>query len=73
MQDLSITVEKVYAALQYLNGSSAVGPDNLHPRVLTMCELQLLGPLAMVLRICLRLGYSRSVTGVNCGTIIFGF
>ena len=47
MHAVSITAEKVDAALQCLNVSSA-GPDNLHPRVLKMCVLQFSIPLAMI-------------------------
>ena len=50
MHDLNITVEKVYAALQCLIVSLAVGPDNLHPRVLKLCALQLSVTLTMIFR-----------------------
>ena len=50
MHAVNITVHKVCAALQCLNVSSAVGPDNLHPRVLKMCALQLSVLLAMIFK-----------------------
>ena len=40
MPALNITAEKAYAALQCLNVSSAVCPNNFHLRVLKTCALQ---------------------------------
>ena len=44
MHDLNITVQKVYAALQCLNVSSAVTPDNLNPILQNSRDTNILQP-----------------------------
>ena len=44
---MKISIGKMYASLQSLNTSSAVGPDKGHPRVLIVCASQLAAPLCI--------------------------
>ena len=45
---MEISIDKVYAALQSLNASSAMGPDKVHPRVLKACASEVAAPLCMI-------------------------
>ena len=49
MYDVEISIDKVYAALQSLNASSAVGSDKVHPQVLKACASELAAPLCIIL------------------------
>ena len=61
MPDVVITVNRVKDVLHDLNVNSAVGPDNVHPRLLRACAHELSVPLTMIFNKSLEEGALPSV------------
>jgi hypothetical protein len=56
MEDFVITADEVYSVLSNLDANSAMGPDDVHPRLLKSCAEQLAMPLAVVFNLSLEAG-----------------
>ena len=53
---VQVTVGEIEARLQFTDENSAMGPDNIHPKVLKMCATQLSYPLHMIFTLSLEDG-----------------
>ena len=73
MPEIVITIDKVHEALLYLNVNSAVGPDDVHPRVLR-CAAQMSVPLAIIFKRSLCTGLLPRIwlKSIVVATIVYG-